>query len=49
MQTEKVSFNINLVDLGKIDYLVSNCIYTNRTEFIKTAIINELRKNENWL
>ena len=36
--TEKVSVNIGLVDLGQIDLLVEQGFYTNRTDFIRTAV-----------
>lgn len=46
MSSEKVSFNMSVVDLGKIQMLVEKGVYTNRTDFITKAIINELNKNE---
>lgn len=46
MNTEKLSVNINIVDLGKIDMLVKRGIYTNKTDFVIKAINNELMKNE---
>lgn len=46
MNTEKVSVNVNVVDLGKIDFLVDRGIYTTRTDFITKAITNELNKNQ---
>lgn len=48
-KNEKVSFNVNLVDLGKIDLLVENGLYSNRTEFLKAAILHELDRNEHWM
>lgn len=44
--TEKITININAVDLGYIDYLVSEGHYATRTEFIKTAIKSQLDKHE---
>lgn len=38
--TEKVSVNMGLVDLGQIDLLVEQGFYTNRTDFIRTAVRN---------
>ena len=38
--TEKVSFNISVVDLGKIDLLAEQGFYSSRTDFIRTAIRN---------
>lgn len=40
--SEKITVNINVVDLGQIDLLVERGFYSNRTDFIKTAIRNKL-------
>ena len=40
--TEKITININTVDLGYIDVLVSEGYYATRTEFIKTAVKRQL-------
>jgi Arc/MetJ-type ribon-helix-helix transcriptional regulator len=40
--TEKVTINIGYVDLGHIDLLVREGFYSNRTDFIRTAIRNHL-------
>jgi len=40
--TEKITINMNIVDLGQIDLLVEQAFYSNRTDFIKTAIRNQL-------
>lgn len=46
-ETEKVTINLGYVDLGHIDLLVREKFYTNRTDFIRTAIRNQLdRQNE---
>ena len=37
-QTEKITINLGLVDLGQIDLLVQEGFYSNRTDFIRTAI-----------
>lgn len=42
-ETEKITLNMNIVDLGQIDLLVSQGFYTNRTDFIRTAIRNQLQ------
>ncbi|MDF2542395.1 MAG: hypothetical protein K0S47_2113 [Herbinix sp.] len=44
--TEKITININTVDLGYIDLLVNDGYYASRTEFIKTAIKRQLDKHE---
>ena len=43
---EKITINMNVVDLGKVDLLVEEGFYTNRTDFIRTAIRNQLSKHE---
>lgn len=40
--TEKITINIGFVDLGQIDLLVQEGFYSNRTDFIRTAIRNQL-------
>jgi Arc/MetJ-type ribon-helix-helix transcriptional regulator len=37
-KTEKITVNMGPVDLGQIDLLVQEGFYTNRTDFIRTAI-----------
>lgn len=37
-KTEKITINMGLIDLGQIDLLVQEGFYTNRTDFIRTAI-----------
>lgn len=44
--TEKITINLGVVDLGKIDLLVEQGFYTNRTDFIRTAIRANLDKHE---
>ena len=41
-ESEKVTVNLGFVDLGHIDLLVSEGFYSNRTDFIRTAIRNQL-------
>jgi Arc/MetJ-type ribon-helix-helix transcriptional regulator len=41
-KTEKITINLSLVDLGQIDLLVQEGFYTNRTDFVRTAIRNQL-------
>lgn len=40
--TEKITLNIGHVDLGRIDLLVREGFYTNRTDFIRSAIRSQL-------
>ena len=42
--TEKITINIGSVDLGRIDLLVKEGFYSNRTDFIRTAIRNQLER-----
>jgi Arc/MetJ-type ribon-helix-helix transcriptional regulator len=39
---EKITINLGFVDLGHIDLLVAERFYANRTDFIRTAIRNQL-------
>jgi Arc/MetJ-type ribon-helix-helix transcriptional regulator len=40
--TEKITINLGYVDLGRIDLLVREQFYSNRSDFIRTAIRNQL-------
>lgn len=42
VETEKMTINIGVVDLGQIDLLVQEGFYSNRTDLIRTAIRNQL-------
>lgn len=42
VETEKITINLGPVDLGQIDLLVQEGFYSNRTDFIRTAIRNQL-------
>ena len=41
-ELEKITINLGLVDLGQIDLLIQEGFYGNRTDFIRTAIRNQL-------
>ena len=43
--SEKITINMSAVDLGKIDLLVQEGSYSNRTDFIRTAIRSQLDKH----
>jgi len=45
-ETEKITINMSVVDLGKIDLLVEEGFYQNRTDFIRTAIRIKLEQHE---
>ncbi|HAY83570.1 MAG TPA: CopG family transcriptional regulator [Chloroflexi bacterium] len=47
--TEKITINLGVVDLGKIDLLVEQGFFTNRTDFIRAAIRNYLDKHDTEL
>jgi Arc/MetJ-type ribon-helix-helix transcriptional regulator len=40
--SEKITINLGFVDLGHVDLMVRDGFYANRTDFIRTAIRNQL-------
>ena len=44
--SEKITINLGYVDLGHIDLLVQEGFYSNRTDFIRTAIRNQLDRHD---
>ena len=44
-ESEKITINLGYVDLGHIDLLVQEGFYSNRTDFIRTAIRNQLDRH----
>jgi hypothetical protein len=42
VENEKITINLGVVDLGQIDLLVAEGFYGNRTDFIRTAIRNQV-------
>ena len=42
---EKITINLGVVDLGRVDLLVRDGFYGNRTDFIRTAIRNQLDRH----
>ena len=40
--SEKITINLGYVDLGRVDLLVQEGFYSNRSDFIRTAIRNHL-------
>jgi Arc/MetJ-type ribon-helix-helix transcriptional regulator len=48
-ETEKITLNLGHVDLGQIDLLVQEGFYSNRTDFIRTAIRNQLTNHSEAL
>ena len=43
--SEKITINLGFVDLGHVDLLVREGFYSNRSDFIRTAIRNQLERN----
>ena len=48
-ESEKITINLGFVDLGNIDLLVSERFYGNRTDFIRTAIRNQINSHAETL
>lgn len=42
VESEKITINMNVVDLGKVDLLVEQGFYSNRTDFIRSSIRKQL-------
>ncbi len=43
--SEKITINLGYVDLGHVDLMVQEGFYANRTDFIRTAIRNQLDRH----
>jgi Arc/MetJ-type ribon-helix-helix transcriptional regulator len=43
--SEKITINLGFVDLGHIDLMVQEGFYSNRTDFIRTAIRNQIERH----
>lgn len=41
-ESEKITINLGYVDLGRVDLLVQEGFYSHRSDFIRTAIRNQL-------
>src|SRR6267154_5453064 len=44
-EAEKITINLGYVDLGHVDLMVQEGFYSNRTDFIRTAIRNQLERH----
>jgi Arc/MetJ-type ribon-helix-helix transcriptional regulator len=44
-ESEKITINLGFVDLGHVDLLVQEGFYSNRTDFIRTAIRSQLERH----
>ena len=49
LDSEKITINLGLVDLGKVDLMVQEGFYSSRTDFIRTAIRNHLAAHDDAL
>ena len=47
--SEKITINLGPVDLGRIDLLVEQGVYSNRTDLIRTAIRNQLDRHSSLI
>lgn len=47
--SEKITINLGFVDLGHIDLMVADGFYANRTDFIRTAIRNQIERHADAL
>ena len=45
LESEKITINLGFVDLGQVDLMVRDGFYANRTDFIRTAIRNQLDRH----
>lgn len=43
--SEKITINLGFVDLGQIELLVQEGVYSNRSDFIRTAIRNQIERH----
>ncbi|MFN7222986.1 MAG: CopG family transcriptional regulator [Paracoccaceae bacterium] len=44
-ESEKITINLGFVDLGQIELLVQEGFYSNRSDFIRTAIRNQIDRH----
>ncbi|MDP4005737.1 CopG family transcriptional regulator [Methylobacterium sp. NEAU K] len=44
--SEKITVNLGFVDLGRVDLMVRDGFYANRADFIRTAVRNQLDRQE---
>jgi Arc/MetJ-type ribon-helix-helix transcriptional regulator len=41
-ETEKMTINLGVVDLGQVDLLVAEGFYSNRSDLVRTAVRNQI-------
>jgi Arc/MetJ-type ribon-helix-helix transcriptional regulator len=44
-ESEKLTINVGFIDLGQIELLVQEGFYSNRSDFIRTAIRNQIERH----
>lgn len=44
-ETEKMTINLGVVDLGRIDLLVDQGFYSSRTDFVRSAVRDQLGRH----
>ncbi|WP_366656201.1 CopG family transcriptional regulator [Fodinicurvata sp. EGI_FJ10296] len=44
-ESEKITINLGFVDLGQIELLVREGFYSNRSDFIRTAVRNQIERH----
>ena len=44
--SEKITVNLGFVDLGRMDLMVRDGFYANRADFIRTAVRNQLERQD---
>jgi len=49
VDSEKITINLGFVDLGHVDLMVRDGFYANRTDFIRTAIRNQIDRHTDAL
>ncbi|MBV8662146.1 MAG: CopG family transcriptional regulator [Hyphomicrobiales bacterium] len=47
--SEKITLNLGFVDLGRVDLMVRDGFYANRADFIRTAVRNQLDRQDEAL
>ena len=48
-ESEKITINLGFIDLGRIDLMVRDGFYANRADFIRTAVRNQLDRQDDAL
>lgn len=48
-ETEKMTVNVGVVDLGQVDLLVQEGFYSNRSDLVRTAVRNQLAQHADIL